>query len=130
MRVRTFIHRLVWLVILAYAGYAAIAVGSSYLQVRSLVEQAVDEASRRPRTAAAVTQPAVALQEFAADTRTALLLGARRVGFDLPSQKLLIEPKNGRIRVRFHWSYVLWIVADEAVLAVPLWVDRTYTLKT
>src|SRR5712692_4471619 len=63
MRVRTFINRLVWLVILAYAGYAAIAVGSSYLQVRSLVEQAVDEASRRPRTAAAVTQPAVALQE-------------------------------------------------------------------
>ena len=130
MRVRTFINRVVWLVVLGYAGYAAIAAGSSYLQARSLVDRAVDEASRRPRTAAAVTQPAVALQEFAADTRTALLLGARRVGFDLPSQKLLIEPKNGRIRVRFHWSYVLWIVADEAVLAVPLWVDRTYTLKT
>ena len=130
MRVRTFVNRVVWLVVLASAAYAAIAAGSSYLQVRSLVDQAVDEASRRPRTAAAVTQAAVALQEFAADTRTALLLGARRVGFDLPPQKLLIEPRDGGIRVRFHWSYVLWTVADEAVLAFPLWVDRTYTLKT
>ena len=130
MRVRTFINRVVWLVVLAFAGYAVIAAGSSYLQVRSLVDQAVDEASRRPRTAAAVTQPAVALQEFAADTRTALLLGARRVGFDLPQQKLLIEPRDGGIRVRFHWSYVLWTVADEAVLAFPLWIDRMYTLKT
>jgi hypothetical protein len=130
MRVRTFINRVVWLVVLGYVGYAAIAAGSSYLQVRSLVDQAVDEASRRPRTAAAAAQPTVALQEFAADTRTAILLGARRVGFDLPPQKLLIEPNNGGIRVRFHWSHVLWIVAEEAVLAVPLWVDRTYTLKT
>src|SRR5216683_5277921 len=107
MRIRTFINRVVSLVVLAGAGYALIAAGSSYLQVRSLVDQAVDEASKRVRTTAAVTQPAVALQEFAADTRTALLLGARRVGFDLPPQKLLIEPKNGGIRVSFHWSHVL-----------------------
>ena len=82
MRVRTFINRVVWLVVLAYAGYAVIAAGSSYLQVRSLVDQAVDEASKRVRTTAAPTQPGAALQEFAADTRTALLLGARRVGCD------------------------------------------------
>ena len=130
MRVRTFINRVVWLVVLAYAGYAVIAAGSSYLQVRSLVDQAVDEASKRVRTTAAPTQPGAALQEFAADTRTALLLGARRVGFDLPPQKLLIESRDGGIRVRFHCSYVLWTVADEAVLAFPLWIDRTYTLKT
>ena len=94
MRVRTFINRVVWLVVLAYAGYAVIAAGSSYLQVRSLVDQAVDEASKRVRTTAAPTQPGAALQEFAADTRTALLLGARRVGFDLPPQKLLIESRG------------------------------------
>jgi hypothetical protein len=130
MRVRTFINRVVWLVVIGSAGYGAIAAGSSYLQVRGLVDQAVDEASKRPRTTAAATQPGAALQEFAADTRTALLLGARRVGFDLLPQKLLIEPRDGGIRVRFHWSCVLWTVADEAVLAFPLWVDRTYTLKT
>ena len=130
MRVRTFINRVVLLVVLAYAGYAVIAAGSSYLQVRSLVDQAVDEAGKRVRTAAAVAQPGAALQEFAVDTRTALLLGARRVGFDLPPQKLLIEPRAGGIRVRFHWSYVLWTVADEAVLAFPLWIDRMYMVKT
>ena len=70
MRVRTFINRVVWLVVLAYAGYAVIAAGSSYLQVRSLVDQAVDEASKRVRTTAAPTQPGAALQEFAADSRT------------------------------------------------------------
>ena len=130
MRVRTFISRVVWLAVFAYAGYALIAAGSSYLQVRGLVDQAVEEAGKRARTTGAPAQPGVALQEFAADTRTALLLGARRVGFDLPPQKLLIEPRDGAIRVRFHWSYVLWTMADEAVLAVPLWIDRTYTLRT
>ena len=129
MRVRTFINRVVWLVVLAFAGYAVIAAGSSYLQVRSLVDQAVDEGSKGVRTTAVAAPPGAALQEFATDTRTALLLGARRVGFDLPPQKLLIEPRDGGIRVRFHWSYVLWTVADETVLAFPLWIDRTYTLK-
>jgi len=129
MRVRTFINRVVWLVVLACAGYAVIAAGSSYLQVRSLVDQAVDEGSKGVRTTAVAAPPGAALQEFATDTRTALLLGARRVGFDLPPQKLLIEPRDGGIRVRFHWSYVLWTVADETVLAFPLWIDRTYTLK-
>ena len=90
----------------------------------------MDEAGKRVRTAAAVAQPGAALQEFAVDTRTALLLGARRVGFDLPPQKLLIEPRAGGIRVRFHWSCVLWTVADEAVLAFPLWIDRMYMVKT
>ena len=130
MRVRTFINRVVWLVVLACAGYAVIAAGSSYLQVRSLVDQAVDEGSKGVRTTAVAAPPGAALQEFATDTRTALLLGARRVGFDLPPQKLLIEPRAGGIRVRFHWSYVLWTVADEAVLAFPLWIDRMYMVKT
>jgi len=129
MRAGTFVSRVVWLVVLAFAGYAVIAAGSSYLQVRSLVDQAVDEGSKGVRTTAVAAPPGAALQEFATDTRTALLLGARRVGFDLPPQKLLIEPRDGGIRVRFHWSYVLWTVADEAVLAFPLWIDRTYTLK-
>ncbi len=71
MRIRTFINRVVSLVVLAGAGYAVIAAGSSYLQVRSLVDQAVDEASKRVRTTAAPTQPGAALQEFVADTRTA-----------------------------------------------------------
>src|SRR5437762_6159166 len=127
MRVRTFINRVVWLVILAYAGYAVIAAGSSYLQVRSLVDQAVDEASKRVRTTAAPTHPGAALQEFAADTRTALLLGARRVGFDLPPQKPLIEGRDGGIPVRFHWSYVLSTVADAAVRAFPPWIHPPYT---
>src|SRR5260370_29841884 len=99
MRIRTFITRVVSLVVLAGAGYAVIAAGSSYLQVRSLVDQAVDEASKRVRTTAAPTQPGAALQEFVADTRTALLLGARRVGFDLQPQKLLIETRDEGIPV-------------------------------
>src|SRR6267142_1982928 len=51
MRAGTFVSRVVWLVVLAFAGYAVIAAGSSYFQVRSLVDQAVDAGSRGGRPA-------------------------------------------------------------------------------
>jgi len=31
--------------------------------------------------------------------------------------------------VSLHWSYVLIDAADETVLAIPLWLDRTFDLK-
>src|SRR5438445_13543989 len=102
MRVRTFINRVVWLVVLAYAGYAVIAAGSNYLQVRRLVDQAVDEASKRVRTTAAPTQPGAGLQEFAADTRAALLLGARPAGFDRRPREPRIGRRGGGRRGRRH----------------------------
>jgi hypothetical protein len=129
MRVRTLVNRVVGIAALLYAGYAAISAGSNYLQVRGLIDQAVDEASRRPRTPAAIGQSTVALQEFASDTRTAILLGAPRLGFEIDPKKLLVEPRGKGTRVSFHWSHVLLVVAEEPVLAIPLWVDRAYELK-
>ena len=129
MRVRTLVNRVVGLAALLYAGYAAISAGSSYLQVRGLIDQAVDEASKRPRTPAAIGQSTVALQEFASDARTAILLGASRLNFELDPKKLVIEPGGKGIRVSLHWSHVLLVAAEEPVLAVPLWVDRAYEFK-
>ena len=55
---------------------------------------------------------------------------ASLVAYHDGERPVLIESRDGGIRGRFHWSYVLWTVADEAVLAFPLWIDRMYTLKT
>jgi hypothetical protein len=130
VRVRTVIDRLVWVAVIGFLVYAAVVGGTSYFETRQLVDQAVFEAGRRPRAAAAVGQPSVStLQEFAVDTREAILVAARRSSVPLDVSKLTVTPEGAGIRVSLHWSYVLLEIANETVLAVPLWLDRTFDLK-
>ena len=130
MRVRTLVDRIVWIAGIGFVGYAAIVGGTSYFETRQLVDQAVFDAGRRPRAAAAMGQPsAAALQEFAADTREAILISARRSNVPIDISKLTVKPEGAGIRVSLHWSYVLLVVADETALAIPLWLDRTFELK-
>lgn len=130
MRVRTLIDRLGWLAAVIFVGYAAIVGGTAYLETRQLVDQAVFEAARRPRAAAAMGQPsAAALQEFASDTREAILLAARRSNIPIEATKLTVIPEGAGIRVSLHWSYVMLVIADETALAIPLWLDRPFELK-
>jgi len=130
VRVRTVIDRLVWVAVIGFLVYAAVVGGASYFETRQLVDQAVFEAGRRLRAAAAVGQPSVStLQEFAVDTREAILVAARRSSLPLDVAKLTVTPEGAGIRVSLHWSYVLLEMANETVLAVPLWLDRTFDLK-
>jgi len=130
MRVRTVISRLLWVVLVGFLVYSAIVAGTSYFETRQLVDQAVFEVGRRPRAAAVATQaPLAALEEFAVDTREAILVGARGGGIPIDVSKLTVKPEGSGIRVSLHWSYVLIDAADETVLAIPLWLDRTFDLK-
>ena len=130
MRVRTLIDRLVWLAVAGFLVYAVIVGGTSYFETRQLVDQAVFEAGRRPRAAAAMGQPsAAALQEFAVDTREAILVAARRSNVPIDVSKLTVKADGAGIRVSLHWSYVMLAIADETTLAIPLWLDRTFELK-
>ena len=130
MRIRTVVDRVVWVAIVGSLVYAAVNGGVSYFETSQLVDQAVFEAGRRPRAAAAVGQPSVStLQEFAVDTREAILVAARRSNVPVDASKLTVAPDGAGIRVSFHWSYVVLEIAGETVLAVPLWLNRTFELK-
>jgi hypothetical protein len=130
VRLRTVVDRIVWVVIVGFLVYAAVIAGASYFETRQLVDQAVFEAGRRPRAAAVVGQaPVSTLQEFAVDTREAILVAARRSNVPLDASKLTVVPEGAGIRVSLRWSYVLLEVANETVLAVPLWLDHTFDLK-
>jgi hypothetical protein len=130
VRVRTVIHRLVWVAIIGFLAYGAMVAGANFLETRQLVDQAVFEAGRRPRPAAAVGQASDStLLEFALDAREAILVAARRDNLPIDVSKLTVKPEGSGIHVTLHWSYVLLEFADETALAVPLWLDRTFELR-
>lgn len=130
MRVRTVLDAIVWVTVIGLLLYAAIVGGTSYFETSQLVDQAAFETGRRPRAAAAAGSASVStLQEFAVDTREAILVAARRSQVPIDPSKLTVKPEGAGIRVSLHWSYVLLQIADETVLAVPLWLDRAFDLK-
>ncbi len=129
MRLRTLINRLVWLVVVAYLGYAALLAASSYLQVKETVEQAVADSIQRQKAAVATGRPTAPPQDQAVDIKAAILLAARRADLPVAATKLVVKPEGDRLRVSLHWSCVVLTVADEVALAVPLWMDRTFDLR-
>jgi hypothetical protein len=72
MRLRTLINRLVWLVVIAFLGYAALLGVSSYLQVKETVEQAVADSVQRQKAALATGRPTAPPQDQAVDVRDAI----------------------------------------------------------
>jgi hypothetical protein len=129
MRLRTLINRLVWLVVVAYLGYAALMAASSYVQVKETVEQAVTESIQRQKAAVATGRPTLPPQDQAVDVKAAILLTARRADLPIAATKLVVMPEGERLRVSLHWSCVVLTVADEVALAVPLWMDRSFDLR-
>src|SRR5262250_1363477 len=130
MRVRTAISRLFWGAVVGFLICAVVVAGASYFETRQLLDQAVFEAGRPARAVGAAGQASLAtLEEFAVGTREAILVGARRGSIPIDVSKLTVKPEGSGIRVSLHWSYVLIDAADETVLAIPLWLDRTFDLK-
>jgi hypothetical protein len=130
MRVRPVIRRLGWVAVVGFLGYGAVTVGTSFFETRQVVDEAVFEAGRRPRAAAAVGQATDStLLEFAVDVREAILVAARRKNLPIDASKLMVKPEGSGIRVSLHWSYVLLEFADETALAVPLWLDGNFELS-
>jgi hypothetical protein len=120
----------VWAAVVGLLGYGAVVVGASFFETRQTVDQAVFEAGRQPRAAAAVGQVTDSmLVEFAVDAREAILVAARRKNLPIDASKLMVKTEGNGIRVSVHWSYVLLEVADETALAVPLWLDRSFELR-
>jgi hypothetical protein len=126
MRFRSFVLFVFWVCVLGYGGYVGVAAGSTYFQTRELVEQAFSETTKRLRTPGAGE---AAGQEYASDTRAGILIGARRAGIPLEPRNLVVAPEGDVLRVSFHWSYPLITYGGETILAIPLWLDRSFDLR-
>lgn len=129
MRLRTLGNRLVWLVVAAYLGYAALLAASSYVQVKEAVELAVADSRQRQKAAVATGRPTATPPEQAVEVTEAILLAARRSNLPLESGKLAVKTEGERLHVSLHWPCVVLTVADETALAVPLWMDRTFDVR-
>ena len=129
MRLRTLINRVVWLVIAAFVGYAALLAASSYVQVKETVEQSVADSRQRQKAAVATGRPTAAPAEQAVDVKEAIALTARRSGLPLEPGKIAVKAEGERLRVSLHWSCVVLTMADEVAIAVPLWMDRTFDAR-
>ena len=129
MRLRTLVNRLVWLGLVAYLGYAALLAGSSYVQVKETVEQAVTDSVQRQKAALATGRSTAAAPEQAAEIKAAILLSARRANLPVEAGKLVVKPEGERLRISLHWPCVVLTVADEVAFAVPLWMDRAFDAR-
>ncbi len=127
MRFRTFVLLVFWILVLGYGGYGLVSAGSVYFQMRSLVEQAFQDAtSRQQRTGA---MPETATPEYVTDVRGGILSGAQRAGLPLDPHNLNVVSEKTAIRVTLHWSQPVVTYGGETVLAIPLWIDRAFDIR-
>ena len=128
MRFRTFVLLVFWIVVVGYGGYGLVSVGSVYFQMRSLLDQAFHDATdRQLRTGA---MPETATPEYVTDVRAGILMGAQRAGLSLDPRNLNVASEKTAIRVTLHWSQPVLVYGGETILAVPLWIDTAYDIRS
>jgi hypothetical protein len=123
MRLRTLVVTVLWLGAIGYGAFVLLAAGSSWFQTSGLIEQAVQGVARRAGSPGPVETGGPG---YASDVRGAILFAARRQGIPLDPKNLTVSPEGPGVRVRLHWSYPALSLRGETVLAVPLWIDRSY----
>lgn len=128
MRLGRLIVWTVRLVVLGFVGYSAIAAGSNYFQISELIDNGFQEAVRRAKPSASA--PLQRIDEaFAADVRAAIVRMARRDGLPIEERKLRLSQTPTSIRVELKWAYPVLAYDGENVIAVPLSLDRTFSIK-
>ena len=127
MRFRTFLFVVFWVLVIGYAGYGLVSAGSVYFQVRALTEQAFDDASSRQKRAGGAAETPT--PEFVSDVRAGILLGAQRAWLPIDARNLNVVSERTAIRVTLHWSQPVITSGGETILAIPLWIDRSFDLR-
>jgi hypothetical protein len=128
MRFRSFIMLVFWLVVLGYAAYGFFSAGAVYFQMRTVIDQAFEDATIRQQRSGAM--PEAATPEYVTDVRSSIILGAQRAGLPVDPHNLNVAPDRATIRVSLHWSQPLFSYKGETVVAVPLWIDREFDVRT
>ena len=128
MRFRTFILWTGGLALLGWAGYTAVSASSAYLAAREMVDQVLREATPKGKAAAAAggQQPFV---DFAPDVREIVLIRARRYAIPLDERDLAVWAEGSGIRVRLKWSYPVMTYGRNAILVLPMSVERSVSVR-
>jgi hypothetical protein len=128
MRFRSFVLLVFWIVVLGYTGYGLISAGAVYFQMRTLIEQAFEDATFRQQRSGAM--PETATPEYVTDVRASIILGAQRAGLPVDPHNLNVAPARATIRVSLHWSQPVITYHGETVVAIPLWIDREFDIRS
>jgi hypothetical protein len=102
MRFRSFVLLVIFLGVLAWAAWTIVAAGSSYLEVSGLVEQAVTDAAKRRKAAAAAGR--TESQEMTSLVRQGVIANARHAGIRLDEQTLEVVEVQRGVRTSVKWS--------------------------
>ena len=128
MRVRNFFLWAAGLALLGWAGFTAFSATSSYLAAREMVDQVLQESRPKARAAAAAggQQP---FGDFAPEVREILLIRALRYGIPLDERDLAVWAEGSGIRVRLKWSYPVMTYGRNAILILPMSMERSASVR-
>jgi hypothetical protein len=128
MRFRSFVMLIFWIVVFSYAAYGLFSAGAVYFQMRTLIDQAFEDATVRQQRSGGM--PEAATPEYVTDVRASIILGAQRAGLPVDPHNLNVAPDKTTIRVSLHWSQPLFTYNGETVVAIPLSIDREFDVRT
>lgn len=113
--------------VLGWAGYTGVVVGSSYLEMSWLVERAVAEAAPKGK-AARDAEAAGGHFQFVSEIRASLLAVSKRPGVAWTERELVVSETVDGLTVRVRWSQPIRSYDGRAVLALPLSVERSFSV--
>jgi hypothetical protein len=114
------------IVVAVWALFSLGQAGFKWWEVSQTVHLAVAEVPASPAGSSLVWPRPTS---HADRVRSSILRRARDVGVLLSEDRVAVEEDPGGLRVRVRWVHPVLTIFDEIVMAVPLWIDRTYSLR-
>jgi hypothetical protein len=124
MRLRTFVLSVVFLAAFGWVAYTVALVAWNYYETQALIDKVLWEESGKYKTARA-TGTADALDKLTRSVRSSVLLAARREGFPVSENDVDVSINSAGIGVAARWSYPVLSYRDNAILVVPISVQRS-----
>ena len=123
MRLRSLLGITLFVGVLAWAVYTALAVSADYYRMVELVETVVQTTARREIASVRVgNEPRDRSQEI----RASILLEAARNGVTLDDRQVLVTRKPDGVAVKLKWTHALMTIDRDPIVAFPLTVDRAF----
>lgn len=128
VRTRTVLRVAVWGALLGYVTFVIAFAVSNYFEMVALVESAVQKPVEGERWMLA-RQADAPVGDHVEEVREAILRGAERGGLPVDERKLVVSQAGTTLRVSLHWSYPVIRIGGEAVVVIPLALDRSFEMR-
>ncbi|MBI2158780.1 MAG: hypothetical protein HYU25_00010 [Candidatus Rokubacteria bacterium] len=110
-----------WLLVavgVVYAFYAGAVAVWQYYEIKAIVEESVAERARMDRF------------ERPGRVRDDILRRAPDTGVTLDARDVFVTQEDRTLRVLIRWSYPVIIYKGEALLAIPIAYDKSFTVSS